>query len=91
LHFDMGFKKSKSFSKKLLARFASRGPKLPKIDFFHKNGLFTVNIFYNQPVSCPIIYCSKEQLKLSRMVSNLPTGDNFSGFLFNGNECPFAY
>src|SRR6218665_210763 len=28
--------------------------------------------FYNQRVSFPIIYCSKEQPKLSRMVSNLP-------------------
>src|SRR6218665_692141 len=50
LPFDMGFKKNEKFFKNgngwLMARFIPRGPKLPKIEFFHKNGLFTVNYFF---------------------------------------------
>jgi len=36
--------KSKTFSKHLMQRFVPRGPKLPKIEFFHR--IFSVIIFF---------------------------------------------
>jgi len=58
----------KVFSKILMSFTAPRGLKLPKIEIFHENGLFSVIIFYNQLVACPVIFYWKELLKLRRMV-----------------------
>ena len=63
--------KLKSFSKILMYSTASRGQKLLKIRIFHENGLFSVRMFYDQPLACPVVYYWKELSKLIRMVFNL--------------------
>ena len=77
LPFDMGFNKIEKFFKNFNVFDCHRLKvvccrlKLLKIRIFHENGLFSVRMFYDQLVACPVIYYWKELFKLIRMVFNL--------------------
>ena len=65
----MGFNKIEKVFKHFNVFDCPQGAEVTEdTDFFYENGLFSVRILYDQPVTCPVINYWKELLNLIRMV-----------------------